>query len=57
MGDISDVKMHNEISIIEKIIKTENRFLIAATGRRRERVAIKWCVDTAKAESLGGASL
>lgn len=50
MGDISDVKMHNEISIIEKIIKTENRFLIAATGRRRERVAIKWCVDTAKAE-------
>lgn len=54
MGDISDVKMHNEISIIEKIIKTENRFLIAATGRRRERLLLNGVLILQKQKSRRG---
>lgn len=49
MGGISDIKTHNGISRIERIIKTENRFLIAATGREGKGDAIKYCVDAAKA--------
>jgi hypothetical protein len=42
MGDISDVKTHNEIPIIEKIIKPKIGLRLLPLGGEAEGHSIKW---------------